>query len=229
MTDTAGQMSETITIKEFREADGMTDWPVLGDGAATFFRTDSLATSARFVSAVAALDGLERHQPLMDIREDGVTVRLVTRSDEAYGMSREDIDRARRITAAAHELGLRPDASVVQSVGPIVIGARDVKAVMPFWRALMGYVNRPDSPDEDLVDPTDRGPGLWFEAADELSEGRNRMHLAVWLPLDRAEARVAAAVSAGGRVIFDRAAPAWWTLADPEGNEADVATTMNRD
>ena len=26
-------------------------------------------------------------------------------------------------------------------------------AVMPFWRAILGYEPRPDSPDEDLVDP----------------------------------------------------------------------------
>jgi 4a-hydroxytetrahydrobiopterin dehydratase len=49
------------------------------------------------------------------------------------------------------------------------------------------------------------------------------------VPHDVAEARVAAAVAAGGRVVFDRFAPAWWTLADPEGNEVDIATWQNRD
>jgi 4a-hydroxytetrahydrobiopterin dehydratase len=38
-----------------------------------------------------------------------------------------------------------------------------------------------------------------------------------------------AAVAAGGTVIFDEYAPSWWTLADPEGNEADTATTTGRD
>jgi len=228
MTDTPKRSFETITITEFREAGGTEAWPVLGDGAATFFRTGSLAESARLVEAIAAIEGMAGHPPAIDIRDDGVTVRLLTRSDEWWGMSREDVERARSIVAAAATLGLRPDRSVVQAVGPIVIGARDVKAVMPFWRALLGYEYRPDSPDEDLIDPADRGPGLWFEDADELAEGRNRMHFAVWVPLEQAEARVAAAVAAGGKVIFDKAAPAWWTLADPEGNEADVATTMNR-
>jgi 4a-hydroxytetrahydrobiopterin dehydratase len=51
----------------------------------------------------------------------------------------------------------------------------------------------------------------------------------VWVPDDQAEARVAAAVAAGGTVIYDKAAPAWWTLADPEGNEADVASSRSRD
>ena len=35
--------------------------------------------------------------------------------------------------------------------------------------------------------------------------------------------------AAGGRLVTDKYAPAWWTLSDPEGNLADVATTMSRD
>jgi 4a-hydroxytetrahydrobiopterin dehydratase len=57
---------------------------------------------------------------------------------------------------------------------------------------------------------------------------RNRIHVDVSLPPDEAEARIAAAVAAGGRVLDDSHAPPWWTLADPEGNEADVATWLGR-
>src|SRR5690606_21689876 len=110
-----------------------------------------------------------------------------------------------------------------------VIGAEDIDRVRPFWRALMGYEPRADSPEEDLVDPRDRGPGIWFERVEGPRSERNRMHVAVWVPPEQAEARVAAAVAAGGRVIFDALAPAWWTLADPEGNEADISTSLERD
>ena len=34
--------------------------------------------------------------------------------------------------------------------------------------------------------------------------------------------RVAAAIAAGGVLVTDEYAPSWWTLADAEGNEADV-------
>ena len=44
------------------------------------------------------------------------------------------------------------------------------------------------------------------------------------MPHDQAEARVAAAIAAGGRLVTDKYAPTWWTLADAEGNEADVCT-----
>jgi 4a-hydroxytetrahydrobiopterin dehydratase len=44
-----------------------------------------------------------------------------------------------------------------------------------------------------------------------------------------AEARIAAAIAAGGHLVTDKLAPAWWVLADPEGNKACLATWMNRD
>ncbi|WP_346121713.1 VOC family protein [Micromonospora coerulea] len=53
---------------------------------------------------------------------------------------------------------------------------------------------------------------------------RTRMHIDVWVPYDQAEARVAAAVAAGGRLLTDEYAPAYWVLADAEGNEACVGT-----
>jgi len=215
-----------ISPSDFRDAGGTEDWPVIGDGAVSFYPTTSLAASARFVDAIAELEGIEAKRPDIDIRPDGVTIRLLT-TETWYGMSRRDVELARRISATAHALGLAADTSVVQCIHPIVIGAVEVPKVMPFWAALTGYVRRPDSPDEDLVDPRGRGPGIWFEQVDAVNTMRPRMHFWVWVPIGEAQARVEAALAAGGRVVFDRA-PSWWTLADAEGNEADVATVENR-
>jgi 4a-hydroxytetrahydrobiopterin dehydratase len=49
------------------------------------------------------------------------------------------------------------------------------------------------------------------------------------VPYDQAEARIAAALAAGGRLVTDEHAPEWWVLSDAEGNEVDVCTTMGRD
>jgi 4a-hydroxytetrahydrobiopterin dehydratase len=51
----------------------------------------------------------------------------------------------------------------------------------------------------------------------------------VCVPNDQAEARVAAAIAAGGHLVSDEHAPEGWTLADAEGNEVDVATMIGRD
>ncbi len=55
---------------------------------------------------------------------------------------------------------------------------------------------------------------------------RNRVHVDVFVPNDIAEACVAAALAVGGRLVYGSHAPDWWTLADAEGNEVDVATTF---
>jgi len=80
----------------------------------------------------------------------------------------------------------------------------------------------------DLHDPRRLNPPVFFQQMDEPREQRNRIHLDLFVPADQAPARVSAAVAAGGRVVHDADAPAWWTLADPEGNELDIAVTVGR-
>ena len=58
---------------------------------------------------------------------------------------------------------------------------------------------------------------------------RNRIHIDVDVPHDAAQARIEAAIAAGGRLLSEDAAPAFWVLADPEGNEACVCTWQGRD
>ena len=89
---------------------------------------------------------------------------------------------------------------------------------MPFWRAALGYEPRRDSPAEDLVDPHGRGPGFWFERMNEpRADGGGAIHVAVWVPHEHAEARIAAALAAGGRMVRDEFARSWWTwLTQPE-------------
>jgi 4a-hydroxytetrahydrobiopterin dehydratase len=222
-------MTDYITAREFHEAEGVEDWRVVGDGACAYFPTSSFADGARLVQAISDLPGVEDHFPDVDLRRDGVTVRLITIADDYYGMSMRDVELARQISAAARELGLSADPTGVQSL-LVIPGAPDTAQVMPFWRAVLGYEPRADTPDEDLVDPRGRGPSFWFEPMDEpRRDGGGAIHVAIWVPYEQAEARIAAALAAGGRMVRDQFAPAWWTLADPAGNEADIATTMSRD
>lgn len=218
-----------ITPSEFHAADGTQDWRLVGDGAQAFYRTASFAEAAGFVAALADLPGLEAHHPDVDIRHDGVTLRLLTVADDWFGPTRRDVDMAARISDVATRLGLVADPDAVQSL-LIVPGAPDPAAILPFWQAALGYVRRLDSPEEDLVDPRDRGTQLWFERMDApRADGGGTIHVGVWVPPDQAEARVAAALAAGGRLVRDGDAPSWWTLADAAGNEVCISTTRGRD
>jgi 4a-hydroxytetrahydrobiopterin dehydratase len=220
-------MSDWITARKFHESDGVEDWRVVGEGACTYFRAGSFAVGARFVNAISDLAGLEDHGPDVDLRHEGVIVRLITVAPDYYGLSERDLELARKISAVARKLGVPADPAVVQTV-LVTIDAFDILKVKPFWRAVLGYQDREDSP-EDLVDPRGRGASIWFQKIEAPDPQVNRIHLDIWVPPDHAEPRIAAAIAAGGRLVTDKYAPAWWTLADPEGNLADVATTMSRD
>ncbi|TMC46162.1 MAG: Pterin-4-alpha-carbinolamine dehydratase [Chloroflexi bacterium] len=181
------------------------------------------------MEAISELPGIDEQRPDVDVRHDGVTVRLLKISEDYAGMTRGIVEIARRISAAARKLGFSADPSAVQSV-LVIPGATDRPGVMPFWRAVLGYEPRRDSPAEDLVDPRGRAVPFWFEQMREpRADGGGAIHIAVWVPYEQAEARVAAALAAGGRMVRDKFAPSWWTLADPAGNEADIATTKGRD
>jgi len=219
-------MTEKINPRQFQRTDGLAGWRVMGDGACCFFPTGSYADAARLAGAIAGLDGVDANPPHLDVRPDGVTVRLITVIDGYYGMTRADADLAQRITATAESLGLAADPSALQNV-QISIDALVLGEVLPFWRAVLGYADRGDGP-EDLIDPHRRGPLTYFQQMDAPRPQRNRIHLDIWVPHDVALARVAAALAAGGHLVTDEFAPSWWVLADAEGNEACVCSSADR-
>ena len=52
---------------------------------------------------------------------------------------------------------------------------------------------------------------------------RHAMHVDVSVAREHAEARVAAALAAGGRIVDDADAPAGWILTDRAGNRVCIA------
>jgi 4a-hydroxytetrahydrobiopterin dehydratase len=91
----------------------------------------------------------------------------------------------------------------------VAIDALVIPDVLPFWRAVLGYEQVGAA---DLIDPNLQGPPFWFQQMDAARLQRNRIHIDVYVPVDQAEARVAAALAAGGHLVSDENAPEWWTL-----------------
>jgi 4a-hydroxytetrahydrobiopterin dehydratase len=118
----------------------------------------------------------------------------------------------------------------VQSV-EIAIDALDIPAIRPFWKAVLAYQDEPghSAPDDPIVDPVGQLPAVWFQQMTGPRPDRNRIHLDVTVAHDQAEARVAAALAAGGVLVNDDQARAFWVLADAEGNEACVCTWLDRE
>lgn len=211
-----------ITAGEFQAAAGVQDWRVLYDGAYAFFAAGSFARGVALVDAVSDLAEQANHHPDVDLRYRGVTVRLTTH--EVGGLSDRDLALARRISDAAGALGIGADPAAVQVV-EVTIDALVPADVLPFWRAVLGYRG---TGTQSLIDPRGRGPTVGFQQMDAPRPQRNRVHLDISVPHDQAEARIAAALAAGGRLVTDAHAPKWWVLADAEGNEACIATWVGR-
>ncbi|HEY5861185.1 MAG TPA: VOC family protein [Actinomycetota bacterium] len=211
-------MTDRIPPKRFHEV----GWRIVRDDASLHFRTDSFGAGVALVDAIGKMVETEHDRPAVDLRPDGVTVRLGSNREGRF--SERDLVLAQQISGAARELGAAADLTGLQHI-QVAIDALVIPDVLPFWRAVLGYEQVGD---EDLLDPHLEGPPLWFQQMDAPRPQRNRIHVDLYVPHGEAETRVAAAIAAGGRVVNDANAPGWWTLADPEGNEVDVASWPDR-
>jgi 4a-hydroxytetrahydrobiopterin dehydratase len=187
--------------------------------------TQASEVAALVVGAVGA-DG-DGHLNV-DVRSDRAVLRLQSAVDG--GVTGVDLALARWVATALAGRGLRLVPGTVQAL-EIAIDALDIPAVRPFWKAITGYVDEPQPSDlnEGLIDPVGRGPAIWFQQMDAPRSQRNRIHLDIDVPHDVAAGRIDAALAAGGRLLSDSRAPAFWVLADPEGNEACICTWQGRD
>ncbi len=214
-------MANALSEAEFSSADGVGDWRVLYWGARAYFRTGAFATGAAFVAAIAEHAAELGHDPLVELRDDNVAVQVVT---VGVGLSDLDLELARRISRTATEMDLTADPAAVQQL-EIAIDASDPEAVGGFWRAALGYVRVGEAV---FVEPNLIGPSLGIRHKKHVGP-RNRIHIDVSVPHDRAQARVDAVIAAGGRLLGDKYAPSYWSLIDVEGNVVDIATWQGRD
>jgi 4a-hydroxytetrahydrobiopterin dehydratase len=223
-------MSEPISASQFHERTDLPDWRVLLRRIEATFRAPSFAGAAAFVEAIAEAADAADHHPDVDLRYPGrVHVTLTTHAVD--GLSDADVALAAQISALAAQAGLSSEPTSAIRV-EMAIDALDIDAVRPFWKAVLDYAETVPWPGEqvtELVDPLRIGPTFWFQQMDTARPQRNRIHIDIVVTHDVAEQRVADALAAGGTLLSDRRAKAFWVLADPEGNEACICTWQDRD
>ena len=130
------------------------------------------------VSAVGA-DG--QGHLTVDIRADRAVLRL--QSAEAGWVTGRDIRLAHRVSGALAARGSQPTPGGSVQALEIAIDALDIPAVRPFWKAITGYADEPGSElHAALVDPSGRGPAIWFQQMDAPRPQRNRIHIDVDVP-----------------------------------------------
>jgi 4a-hydroxytetrahydrobiopterin dehydratase len=217
-------MSDTrVSASEFAELEGLDDWRYgLGAIIATFL-APSFPTASDLVTAISRAAEQAGHHPDVDLRYPG-RVRVVLTTHAAGGVTTRDVDLARTISALASSAGATSEPLAAQSV-EIAIDTLDADRIRPFWQAVLGYRDVGGT----LVDPHRSGPPMWFQQMDEPRTERSRFHIDVSVPHDVAQERIEAALAAGGHLVTDRYARAWWVLADADGNEACICTWQDRE
>jgi 4a-hydroxytetrahydrobiopterin dehydratase len=196
---------------------GLADWRLLYHALQTRFRTKQFAAGLRLLNAVAAAAEEANHHPDLDLRYGHLNIRLF--SHDAGGVTERDVALARRISALAAEHGVTADPSAVSAL-EIALDTPDHTRIKPFWQAVLGYRENPEADDELRDDDADL-PRLWFQGSGA-DEPRQRFHLDIAVPAEVAQARIDAAVAAGGQVVDT--ADTFVVLADPEGNKVCVCT-----
>ncbi len=114
-------------------------------------------------------------------------------SRDLWGLEARHVELARAISAVAQEHGAVADRASVHEV-QLAIAAKPDAIDVGFWRAVLGYAPMAD----------------------------DAMHLDVSVAREHAEARLAAALAAGGRVVDESDDPGHWTLADRAGNRVCI-------
>ena len=137
-----------------------------------------------------------------------------------FRLEERHIELARAVSATARAHGAVADRAGVQEVQLAIAAKPDVVEV-GFWRAVLGYA---ELDDDNAIDPLGHGSTVWMQELDPAKPLRHAMHVDVSVAREHVEARLAAALAAGGRIVDAADAPAGWILADRAGNRVCIAT-----
>lgn len=200
--------------RAFLEADGLDDWVVLHGGPTAVFRAESLAAAAQLAAAVVEVPGVAGSRVVLTLTGSHLSVRLTR---DLWGLEEEYIGLARAVSEVAREHGAIADRAAVQEV-QLAVAARPEEIDVGFWRAVLGYAALAE---DNAVDPLGHGSTVWMQDLEPGKSLRHAMHVDVSVAREVGEARLAAALAAGGRIVDQE--DGHWTLADRAGNRVCIA------
>lgn len=222
------EQPQKLTVTEVREAD-LADWRQILGRLRARFRTGDFATGLALVNQIGEAAEVAGHHPDLSLSYGEVIVTLS--SHDVQGLTGRDLDLAREISRRAAGLGLEADVSGLTQL-EIGLDTADGQRLTPFYAALLGGEVDHGGP----VDPSGQVPTVWWQQPEQEPDEfglpeqsfEQRWHFDVWVPHDEGERRLQAVLDAGGRLVSDRAAPAYWVVEDADGNRACICTPTGR-
>ncbi|MCW2850211.1 MAG: hypothetical protein JWR90_4185 [Marmoricola sp.] len=201
---------------------GLEGWRKVLDRLTVRYETGDFNAGTALVTKIAEAADAANHHPDVDLRYPHVTVSL--KSHDVGAITPRDIRLAKEITALADAAGVSASAHA-PDVLELALDTSDHERITPFWAAILGY----EANGDEVTDQADRLPNVWFQQSDSEAPDRQRWHLDISVPHDVAQERIQAAVDAGGTLVSEAEAPAFWVLADADGNQACICTWESRD
>lgn len=197
------------------------DWRLVLGKLVSRFETGSFSRGTDFIVEITKAAEEANHHPDVDLRYPHVTIALL--SHDVGAVTGRDTNLAARISEIASLAGIA--AGTAPDVLELALDTPDHEPLVPFYEALLGYTSEQS---DDVRDPAGRAPNLWFQQTDSDNADRQRWHLDVSVPHDSAEQRLTEVLAAGGTLVDDSAAPAFWVVADADGNRSCICTRLNR-
>ncbi|MGC5614966.1 4a-hydroxytetrahydrobiopterin dehydratase [Georgenia sp. Z1491] len=215
---------EQLTPAQIQDAD-LQDWRHLWRALYTRFDTGSFARGLSLVAAIGEAAEAAGHHPDITLTYPSVAIRLT--SHDSGGVTAKDVDLARRISTIAAADGVPASPAGTAQVD-LALDTADQGEIDTFWSSVL--TGSPDNVDGDeIADPAGQAPLMWFQRTDAHETPRQRFHLDVQIPADELDARVEAAVAAGGRRVEDLGrGRAFVVVEDAQGNRACFCTVLDR-
>lgn len=218
---------DKLSVTQVRDAE-LGDWRQIAGRLKARFRTGDFTTGLALVARIGAAAEVAEHHPDVQLTYSDVIVTLS--SHDVHGITSRDIDLARQISSRAAELGVPSD---IRGLSQLELGLDTGHGprLAPFYAALLGSKVQDGEP----VDPSGQVPTVWWQEPDgdqtsALPEQGfdQRWHFDVWVAHDEGERRLQAVLDAGGRLVSDHAAPAFWVVEDADGNRSCICTPTGR-
>ena len=224
-TDTPPDPKRTLTESDVID-ERLPDWRMLIDRLHASYDTGDFVTAVTLIDAITVAAEEMDHHPDVDLAYGRLDVRLM--SHDVGGVTSRDVALAQTISELALAAGAkpRPERTSVLELG---LDSADEAEIQPFWAALLDYDTVRAWGEMQLRDVTGRRASIWFQPTEAHDVPRQRWHLDLRIPPEVVEGRIAAAIAAGGQLVDDTAAPAFWVLADPQGNRACLTTWQGRE
>ncbi|HEY4456275.1 MAG TPA: 4a-hydroxytetrahydrobiopterin dehydratase [Pseudonocardiaceae bacterium] len=212
-----------LTGQQIADA-GLTGWANLLGGLQTRIATGNFAAGLAVVNSIGAAAESMDHHPDITLRYGHVDVR--SSSHDEGGITQRDVRLARAINEIVAEAGLELSSAGVSRM-ELGLDTPAHEAVLPFWQAVLGVEPSAGGQDDEVRDPDDEFPTIWFQRSGG-EEPRQHWHWDVWVEPEQVQPRIDAALAAGGTLVSDEEAPSFWVLADAEGNNICLCTWQGR-